>query len=194
MPTSFLLGAAIGLVAVMTPGPVSVTIVDIGASRGRTSGLHAGLGVAGGDSIASAAALGLVIAGTSLPTVFFTATQLLSALVLVVVGAGLVSRPDIGHELVGRVQRPFRSMLALTALTPSVFGAWIALFNAMPFADDPIQLAWFALGGLVASFGWHLALGGAAGSMARLVTPRRRAGLARLGGFSMFAVAGWSVA
>ena len=168
MSTSFVLGAAIGLVAVMTPGPVAVTIIDIGATRGRTSGLYAGLGVVGGDTIAALAALGFVIAGSSLPGAFFTMTQVVSVTVLVVVGAGLIGRPQAGHDLVSRIRRPFRSMFALTALTPSVFGAWMALFSAVPFAGDPAELSMFALGGLVASLGWHVTLGSAAVRSRRL--------------------------
>jgi len=192
MSTSFLLGAVIGLVAVMTPGPVSVALVDIGASRGRSSGIHAGLGVAGGDLIACVMALVVVAVGSGLPASFFAATQLLSTTALVVIGGGLISRPDLGHDMVRRIKNPFRSMLALTALTPSVFGAWVALFTAMPFARNLAQLTAFAAGGIVSSVGWHLALGGASGALATLVTARRRVFLARIGGIAMLGVAAWT--
>ena len=193
MTTSFFLGAAIGLVAVMTPGPVSVALIDIGASRGRSSGVHAGLGVASGDLIACAMALAVVGLGSSLPSAFFTTTRVVSSMALVVIGGSLLRRPDIGHGLVERIQDPFRSMLTVTALTPSVFGAWVALFTAMPFADDPAQLSLFALGSVASSVGWHLALGGASGALASMVTARRRVALARLGGSAMLGVAAWTV-
>lgn len=191
---TFLLGTAIGLIAVMAPGPVSVALVDIGASRGRRSGVHAGLGVAGGDMAAGAAALSIIGLGTRMPGEFFAATQTLSAGALIAIGAGLISRPEIGQRMTARIGNPFRTMFAVTALTPSVFSAWIALFTAMPFAHDLFRLIVFASGALTSSCLWHLTLGGASGSMAARITPRQRVVLARSGGVAMLAVAAWSLA
>lgn len=193
MINSFVLGTAIGLLAVIIPGPVSVALVDLGVSRGRTSGVHAGLGVAGGDFFASIFALAIVGLGTTLPSAFFTATQAFSTVVLVVIGVGLLGRPDLGQEMVGRIKNPFRSMLTITALAPSVFGAWVALFSAMPFAQDLPRLAAFACGGVTSSVVWHLVLGGAAGSMSSAITAARRITFARLGGVSMLGFAAWTV-
>ncbi len=193
MINSFLLGTAIGLLAVMIPGPVSVALVDLGASRGRTSGVHAGLGVAGGDLFAGTSALAVVGLGTTLPSAFFTATQAFSSGTLLIIGVGLLGRPDLGQDMVGRIKNPFRSMFAITALAPSVFGAWVALFNAMPFAQDLPRLAAFAGGGIAASVAWHLALGSTAGSMSSAITAARRVVLARLGGMAMLAVAAWTI-
>ncbi len=192
MINSFLLGTAIGLLAVMTPGPVSVALVDLGVSRGRTSGVHAGLGVAGGDIFAGTSALAVVGLGTTLPSAFFIATQAFSSGVLLIIGVGLLSRPDLGQNMVERIKNPFRSMFAITALAPSVFGAWVALFSAMPFAKDLPRLAAFAGGGITSSVVWHLVLGSAAGYMSSAITAARRVIFARLGGMAMLGFAAWT--
>lgn len=194
MLNSFLLGTVIGLLAVMTPGPVSMALVDLGAARGRSSGVQAGLGVAGGDLFAGTSALAVVGLGTALPSAFFTATQAFSSGALIIIGMGLLGRPDLGHDIVGRIKNPFRSMFAITALAPSVFGAWIALFTAMPFAHDLPRLAAFAGGGIMSSVGWHLVLGGAAGSVSSAITVARRTAFARIGGLAMLGVAAWTLA
>jgi threonine/homoserine/homoserine lactone efflux protein len=193
MFATLLLGVSIGLVAVMSPGPVTIALVEVGASRGRASGLRAGLGVAGGEVVVCVLALAVVVAGAVLPRSLFTATQLVSSFLLLAIGAGLLIRPTIGHELVKRMGNPFRSMFALTALTPSVLGAWIAIFAAMPFADDPTRLAVFGTGGLVVSFVYHISLGGAAGIMGSALTDERRLVLARVGGMAMCGFATWTL-
>lgn len=193
MITTFLLGTAIGLIAVMAPGPVAVALVDIGASRGRRSGVHAGLGVAGGDTAAGVGALLVIALGTRMPEAFFAATQVVSASALIVIGTGLITRPDIGHRMTARIGNPFRTMFAITMLTPTVFSAWVAIFAAMPFAHDLLRLVVFATGALASSLLWHLTLGGVSGSMAAQITSGRRTTLARIGGVAMLAVAAWSL-
>jgi threonine/homoserine/homoserine lactone efflux protein len=193
MLTAFLLGTTIGLIAVVPPGPVAVALVDIAASRGRRSGVHGGLGVVGGDVTAGAAALSVIALGTRLPEAFFTTTQVVSAGALVAIGIGLITRPDVGQRLTARIGDPFRAMFTITALTPSVFSAWVALFTAMPFANDLLRLVVFASGALASSLLWHVTLGGTSGSMATWITTERRTRLARAGGVAMLGVAAWSL-
>lgn len=190
---TLLLGAGVGLIAVLAPGPVTLALVEIGASRGRRSGARAGLGVAGAELVVSSLALILVLAGAGLPGSALDATQLVSSIFLMTIGAGLLARPGLSRSLVGHFVKPFRSMFAITALNPSVFGAWVALFVAMPFSQDVGRLILFAIGGVSVSVLWHITLGTAAASLSTALSDRNRAGLGRVGGLAMLTFAGWTL-
>lgn len=193
MIEALLLGLSVGLLAVMSPGPITLALVEIGSSRGRGPGLRAGAGVAGADVLMSALALGLVLAGAGLPPSVLSGAQVLSSLFLVTVGIGLLTRPDVARSLVGQLTHPCRSMFATTALNPAVFGAWVAIFTAMPFSQDAERLLIFGGGGIVVSILWHIGLGGAAGSLGAALTEGRRTSLARIGGIGMLAFATWAM-
>lgn len=190
---TLLLGIGVGVIGILVPGPVTLAIIEIGSSRGRRLGARAGLGVAGADFAVGALAFAIVGAGSHLPAGATGPIQLLSTATLVVLGVGLVVSPGLGGALVAQFRHPFRSMFALTALTPSVFGAWIAMFAAMPFANDIVRLAVFGLGGVLVSVVWHLGLGTAAGSLGSTLTPDRRIVLARIGGLTMLGLAGFTL-
>ena len=190
---TLLLGIGVGIIGILVPGPVTLAIIEIGTARGRTPGAQAGLGVAGADVTIGALPLMIVGAGSRLPGGAVGPIQLLSTLTLVVLGAGILLRPDLGGAVVAQFRHPFRSMFALTALTPSVFGAWIAMFAAMPFSNDFARLAIFGLGGVLVSIVWHLGLGTAAGSLGARLTLDRRLTLARVGGAAMLALAASTV-
>lgn len=190
---TLLLGLGVGFLAVASPGPVTLALVEIGSSSGRGPGLRAGAGVAGADILMSALALLLVIAGAGLPSSILSGTSVLSSVFLVAVGIGLLARPALGRSLVGHLTHPFRTMFATTALNPSVFGAWVAIFTAMPFNHDAMRLLVFAAAGIVVSVLWHIGLGGASGTLGAALTDDRRTGLARCGGVGMIAFAAWTV-
>jgi len=190
---ALVLGLGVGLLAVASPGPVTLALVEIGSSNGRGSGLRAGAGVAGADVVMSALALVLVVAGAGLPTSVVSGTSLLSTVFLITVGIGLLARPAAGRSLVGQLAHPFRTMFATTALNPSVFGAWVAIFTAMPFNHDAVRLLVFAAAGGVVSVLWHIGLGGASGTFGAALTDCRRTGLARCGGIGMLAFAAWTL-
>lgn len=189
---ALLLGLVVGLLAVASPGPVTLALVEIGSSSGRGPGLRAGAGVAGADVLMSSLALLLVVAGAGLPSSILSGTSLLSSLFLVTVGVGLLTRPALGRSLVNQLAHPFRTMFATTALNPSVFGAWVAIFTAMPFNHDATRLLVFAAAGIVVSVFWHIGLGGASGTLGAALTDDRRSGLARCGGVAMLAFAAWT--
>lgn len=190
---ALLLGLGMGLLAVMSPGPVTLALVEIGSSRGRGPGLRAGVGVAGADLLMSSLALALVLAGSGLPPTILSGAQILSSIFLITVGVGLLTRPDLGRSLVGQLTHPCRSMFTTTALNPAVFGAWVAIFTAMPFNQDADRLLIFGGGGIVVSVLWHIGLGGAAGSLGAALTDGRRTSLARVGGIAMLAFATWTM-
>lgn len=190
---ALLLGLGVGLLAVASPGPISLALVEIGSSSGRGPGIRAGAGVAGADSLMSLLALVLVMAGAGLPTVVLSGTSILSTAFLATVGLGLVVRPTLGHSLVGQLAHPFRTMFATTVLNPSVFGAWVAIFTAMPFNNDLGKLTTFGAAGIGVSVLWHIGLGGASGRLGTALTDQRRTVLARCGGIAMLSLAAWTV-
>lgn len=188
-----LLGGFIGLLSLLPPGPVNVTLVEVGAAHGRRNGVRAGLGVASGEALLAAAAVALIAAGANLPGVVFTSVQLVSGLTLAMMGLALIAKPHVGAELAVRLSRPFTSMFAISVLTPSVFGAWLALLAAMPFADNSRELSIFCAGAIIASVLWHAFLGGAAGTIAPLLRPVVRIVVTRAGGVAMTTFGLWSV-
>ncbi len=190
---ALLLGLGVGLLAVMSPGPVTLALLEIGSSRGRGPGLRAGAGVAGADLLVSSLALAVVLAGAGMPQSILSGAHLLSSAFLIAVGVGLLTRPDLGRSLVGQLTHPFRSMFTTTALNPAVFGAWIAIFTAMPFSHDAARLLTFGAGGFVVSLLWHIGLGGAAGTLGTALNDDRRTSLARTGGVAMLALAAWTL-
>jgi len=193
MLEALLLGLGVGLLAVASPGPITLALVEIGSSSGRGPGLRAGAGVAGADILMSSLALLLVVAGAGLPSSVLSGTSLLSSAFLITVGVGLLTRPALGRSLVGQLTHPFRTMFATTALNPSVFGAWVAIFTAMPFSHDAIRLLVFAVAGVAVSVFWHIGLGGTSGTLGTTLTDARRTGLARCGGLGMLAFAAWTL-
>lgn len=183
--TFVLLGIGIGFLTLVPPGPVSLTLVQLGARRGRTSAMHGALGVASGDFVLAWVAVAVVGAGATMPGMAFTLGQALAAATLVGLGIALLLRPTLIDGSVDRIQRPGRALFLLTSLTPSALGAWIALLAAMPFADDSRQLALFAGGVVVASLLWHPLLGVLASSLGARLGDSGQARLSRVGGLMM---------
>lgn len=187
------LGVAVGFGSLLAPGPVNVALIELGATHGRRSGIRAGLGVATGDVVLAAAAVGLFGLGAALPPAVFEVARVISLLTFAFMGTMLIIRPGAVEGVVVRITRPFLSMFAMTTLTPSAFGAWVALLGAMPFAGDLNALGVFAAGVLVASVLWHVCLGGVAGYFGTGLQSSVRSGLARFGGACMVAFALWAV-
>lgn len=186
---ALLLGLGIGFLAVLAPGPISLAIVEIGAQHGRRRSVLAGLGVAGGDLGACAAALALLAAGRHLPSSVLDGAAIVSTTVLAVIGLGLILRPEVGRSAVRQLRRPFRTMLAVTTLNPAVFGSWLAVLAALPMTDDLARLAAVGGGGVAASLIWHLGLGTGAAAVCEWLTDRRLTTLARSGGIGMVGLA-----
>lgn len=180
-----LLGIGIGLLTLLPPGPVTLTLVQVGARLGHRSAFRGAIGIASGDVVLGIAAVGIVGLGTTMPTSVFTATQTLAAALLVLIGILLLARPSTAASSVDRIRRPGRTLFLLTSFTPTALGAWIALLAAMPFADDPRQLGLFAFGVCVASCLWHPALGALASTVGARMGDRGQLRLSRIGGVMM---------
>lgn len=188
-----LLGFGVGLVAILPPGPVSMSLIEVSVSHGRNGGARGGLGVASGDIVVATAAALVVLAGGAIPSWIFGTAQLVSSLVLISLGVVLFARPGLCHSLGQSIVHPGRTFFALTALTPTVFGAWLALIAAMPFATDPTSVATFIVGAGVASIGFHLLLGTAAGGLGQRLSPTKLAVVSRVGGAAMLSFGAWTL-
>lgn len=179
-----LLGIGLGLVSILPPGPVAIGLVEVGSRRGPAAALRGGLGVAGGDFCVVWVALAIIGAGSTLPPWAFSASQMLAAAVLIILGVSLLARPERCTAVVERIERPGRAFFLITSLTPTVLGAWVALLAAMPFATDLGALVRFALGAVAASLLYHPLLGLAIGQFGRRADERQRRVLTRLGGIA----------
>lgn len=179
-----LLGIGIGLLSVLPPGPVTMTLLQFGAQRGTRPALHGAAGIVVGDGTVVWVALLIVGAGSTLPGWAFAATQYIAAAVLVGLGLTMLAVPSRCNALVDRIERPGRTFFLLTSLTPTVLGAWIAVLAAMPFASDVGHLFRFAIGAVLASALWHPLLALAGGSLGRWADVRRQRRLAQCGGLA----------
>lgn len=177
-----LLGFALGFLFVIPPGPLAVTLVEVGVAQGRIAGARSGFGIAAGDLAVGSAAGLLVVSGGALPAGWFETVQIVSALVLIALGLAMLLRPTAVEAVAGAIQRPARAFFVLTVLTPTVFGAWIAIIAALPFADDLTAIGTFVIGAGVASALYHVALGSAAGEFGRYLSGAMMARVARTGG------------
>ena len=183
-----LLGVGIGLLSLLAPGPVNLTLVQFGARKGRQPALRGAIGVVGGDSVLGLASVLILGLGAALPAQVFSTTQLAAAGLLMALGALLAVRPSAVSTSVERMHRPARAFFLLTSLTPTALGGWIAMLAAMPFASDMTQLGLFTAGVLIASSIWHPALGLAASALGARLTDAGQNRLSQIGGFGMAAL------
>ncbi|MEM9203297.1 MAG: LysE family transporter [Actinomycetota bacterium] len=177
-----LLGFALNLLFVLPPGPLAVTLVEVGVSQGRAAGARSGIGIAAGDLAVGSAAGLLVVSGGVLPDGAFGTVQVVSAVALIAIGVAMAVRPSTVESVAGAIQRPVRAFFLLTVLTPTVFGAWIAIITALPFADDFDAILAFVIGAGIASAAYHVALGSAAGEVGRHVSGPVMIRVAQAGG------------
>lgn len=176
------LGFGLGLLFVIPPGPIAVTLLEVSVGQGRAAGARSGVGIAAGDTVAGATA-GLVVAsGGALPDAVFAAAQAVSAVALVGLGLAMVARPAAVESFAQAIHRPGRTFFFLTVLTPTVFGSWLAIIAALPFAGHLTATALFLLGAGGASAIYHVALGSAAGTFGHRLTGGAMARLAQVGG------------
>jgi arginine exporter protein ArgO len=184
---ALVLGFTIGMVAMIPLGPLSMTIIGIGAEHGPERGMRAAFGVVGADVVLGATAVSLVSAGKVLPGSVFSGLQWVSAVAVVGLGAALLVRARQLRRLVGRVRRPALTLFVMTAVSPAI-GTWVALLVASPFTGRARSLSAFAVGIFLASMVWHPALGAGAGVLGPRLSERRLLLLARIGGVSMAAM------
>lgn len=183
-----LLGFALGLLFIVPPGPVSVTLVEVGLHRTRSTGVRGAFGVAAGDLVVATAAALVVSVGASLPAVLFNSLRTGSSLVLIALGAVMLIRPGAVEAVAGAVERPGRTLFLMTVLTPTVFGAWLALLASLPFAGRAGAVPAFVFGACLASVLWHLGLVAVAGELGHRLGGGTIRLVGRAGGVAMVAM------
>ena len=188
------LGIVFGLLTVAMPGPISVSLVQLASVQGRSSGVRAAAGIAGGDAILGIVAVVVVSMGAALPGRFFDVAQLITAAILVGFGVALLTRPLVIQERATTVSRPLRTFLLLTSLMPTALGSWLAMLSAMPFASDRRALIAFALGVVLVSAVWHPILGMSAGAVGPRLTPQVLRVGTQVGGLATLGLGIWAVA
>ncbi len=187
------LGMVFGMLTVAMPGPISVSLVQVASLQGRSSGVRAAAGIAGGDAILALVAVVVVSIGTGLPSEFFNGAQLVTAALLMGFGVVLLTRPLVVQEKASAVSRPLRTFLLLTSLMPTALGSWLALLSAMPFATDRSALIAFAVGIVIVSAVWHPLLGMSAGVVGPRLTPNLLKVGTRVGGVATLGLGAWAL-
>ncbi|MEM7143076.1 MAG: LysE family transporter [Actinomycetota bacterium] len=183
-----LLGFVLGLLFVAPPGPVAVTLVEIGVTQGRRAGVRSAIGIAAGDVVVAAAAAILIGAGGAVSDDLMAGVRMFSSIALLGVGALLLTRPATVEAVAGSIRRPGRALFAMTVLTPTVFAAWVTMIAALPFATDAAAITGFIVGLALASMLWHGVIGALAAELGRRVHGPAMQWIARGGGVAMVAL------
>src|SRR4051794_27096042 len=182
-PTAALLAGLIaGLAIAMQVGAVSLLLIEASVVRGPRVGVAAGMGVATAD-LAFAAVAGAAggAAGAALSS-HEAEIRIVAALALAAIaihGLARLMRDGSSHEApvaidAGRTPAGhYARFLAITIANPLTIASFAAVAAALSLAGPAAAVA-FAAGVGVASAGWHVALGSAAGHAGRWMTPRAR--------------------
>lgn len=193
--TAFVAGLVVGIISLLPPGPITLSIVALGATRGSGYSTRAGIGVGVADAVVVLLCGLALAAGTALPERVYAAVRIVSLTTVAMLGIALIARTTLATGFAERVKRPVLGFSILTLSSPWVFTGWFALLAAAPFSARTDHVT-FAVGLAVASLAYHLVLGRTAGFAAERLSPRLLARATRLGGgltiasaFVMFAVA-----
>lgn len=190
-PVQFLQGLLVGLALVVPIGPVSLTLIGVGAEKGRRAGMAGAAGIALADAllvgITAFSADRLVRLGTG----WVRPTEVGLGILVGVLGLLAVVRAESARALVGRVERPTPTFLALTLTNPLSLALWAGVVLTLPPAmRSPAALLVFGAGIVTASALWHVGLGAFASWLGGRLTDRARSWSPRVAGLTMLVVAG----
>jgi threonine/homoserine/homoserine lactone efflux protein len=196
---ALLAGLVAGLAIAVQVGAVSLLLIEAAVVAGPRVGAAAGMGVATADLVfAAVAAAAGGAAGAALSSHEAEIRIVAAALIAGIAIHGLIAmRRDRAES--GPVARRsialrrtaaayYARFLAITAANPLTIASFAAVAAALSLRGLVAAVA-FTAGVGVASFGWHLALGTAAGHAGRWMTPRVRRGLAVGGRLAVLAIA-----
>ncbi len=181
-------GFVIGVALVAPVGPVSLLLVGIGLERGRTTGLWAGLGVAGADIVLLTAVFVLSEWLSQLDPGNQRVVDVSIGLMLVAVGARALVVRRGGTAVIDRIRHPARALAVATAANPLTIAVWLGLVVSLSGEHTGWGLARLWLGVALATTVWHVSLGVAAGLLGDRVGPRARLALQRGSGVVMAAM------
>lgn len=188
--TILLLGLGIGLLLVLPPGPLSLSIIGLGAQRGVRPALEAGLGVAIAEIISLLAAAGLVLAGHSLPEIVNQTMRWCSIAAILGMGYVLFTRTSQVNDMLDKIESPFRTLAIVTLASPWIFTTWFALLNAAPVHDRWQDLALYGTGLGLGSLLFYVCLAHGSGALSSRLTEAHVQTLSRVGGAVMVVVLG----
>ncbi|MDE0802317.1 MAG: LysE family transporter [Acidimicrobiales bacterium] len=186
-----LFGFLTGLALVAPIGPVSLTLVGLGAEQGR----RAALAGAGGVVLADVATVPIALGGAGLlarlDAGIVRDVETVLGLLLVAVAITTVLRAEQARHAIASLRRPTRTLAALTACNPLSLAAWSGLALALPPSiSAPRTLVVFGLGLVLASAVWHSSLAAASGTFASRLGARSRTALTRASGGLMLVIGG----
>lgn len=203
-------GLVSGLAIAMQVGAVSLLLVEAAVVSGPRVGAAAGLGVATADlAFAAVAAAAGGAAGAALSSHEGEIRIVAAAVIAGIALHGLIgmARERGSKDAGGSVDRAsgpgaargapegrpapaahYARFLAITTANPLTIASFAAVAAALSL-ESPAAAVAFTAGVGVASFGWHLALGLAAGHAGRWMTHRVRRGLAIGGRLAVLAIA-----
>lgn len=173
MTASLLAGAAIGLSVAAPFGPISLLCVQKSLDHGYRHGLVAGFGAAAAHGIfATAAIIGVGVASAVfLPWAF--SIRLLSALILIVLGARTVmrARAAIAPAPARNLCATFASLFVLALSNPMTIIPYLALATVAAGGEGEAALSlWSVPGVMLAAATWYAGLCTATAVMRRSVS------------------------
>lgn len=186
-----LLGFLTGLALVAPIGPVSLTLVGLGAEQGRRAALAGAGGVVMADGVTVPIALGGAGLLAGLDAGIVRDVEIVLGLLLVAVALVTVLRAERARAAIASLRTPTRTLAAMTACNPLSLVAWSGLALALPSSiSTPAALVMFGVGLVLASAVWHSSLAAASATFAGRLGDRSRTLLTRASGVMMLAIGG----
>ena len=183
-----LFGFLTGLALVAPIGPVSLTLVGLGAEQGRRAALVGAGGVVAADGLTVPIALGGAGLLAGLDAGIVRDVEIVLGLLLVGVAVLTVVRAEQARSTIASLRRPARTLAAMTALNPLSLVAWSGLALALPSSISTPTLALFGIGLVLASAVWHSSLAAASATFASRLGDRSRTMLTRASGVMMLGI------
>ncbi len=182
-------GFLTGLALVAPIGPVSLTLVGLGAEQGKRAALAGAGGVVMADGLTVPIALGGAGLLAGLDAGIVHDVEIVLGLFLVAIAVLTVARAERAREAIASLRRPTRTLAAMTAFNPLSLVAWSGLALALPSSiSTPAALAMFGVGLVLASAVWHSSLAAASATFAARMGDRSRTTLTRASGLMMLGI------
>ena len=135
--TLFLTAVAAGIVYVVTPGPATLAVLGITATRGRAGGLAFFLGHGVGDLVWSAAALAALLGASRLGPELFRVLGFACGIYLIVLGwKAVTSRRTATATPIG-ANRPVRAGMIFGLTNPKAYPFSLAMYGALSVGIGP---------------------------------------------------------
>ena len=190
-----LLGFLTGLALVAPVGPVALTLFGLGSELGRRAALAGAGGVVVADSLTLPLALGGAGYLGALDAGIVRGFEVVMGGALIVLAVVTFVHAERARSALGSVQRPARTLAAMTMLNPLSLVAWVGLALALPDSiRTPVALTLFGTGVVVASAVWHTGLAAASGTFAHRLGQGPRTVITRCSGAVLLLVGGVLVA